>query len=197
MGPDTVLRRDGAASLHRERHVLDAAQVRDGRLEHLRAPAPTLGVPLVHAQQVRREQRRLLAALPRLDLQEHVTRVVRVTGHEDPTQRLPGLLRRLPQHGELLGEGRVVRGELGRRLRVIRGLAPGVVGRHDPSELGVTTAQGPRAGGIGVDGGIGELVLDLRVLGEQGCHGVDHRSTIRRVTDLGRVPPASRRSGHQ
>ena len=51
-------------------------------VEHLGRPALPLGVAQVHPQQVAGEQRRLLAALARLDLEDDVLAVVGVAGHQ-------------------------------------------------------------------------------------------------------------------
>ena len=76
--PRRLAGRGGAARLHRDPHVLVAAEVGLGGVEHLGAPATALGVPQVHPQQVAGEQGRLLAALPRLDLEDDVAVVVGV-----------------------------------------------------------------------------------------------------------------------
>ena len=76
--PDAVAALGHALGLDRQRDVLDAAEVGVLRVEHLGDPAVPLGVPQVHPQQVAGEQRRLLAALAGLDLQDHVLGVVRV-----------------------------------------------------------------------------------------------------------------------
>ena len=73
-----------AAGLHRDRDVLVAAEVGLGRVEDLGLPAAALGVAQVHPQQVAGEQRRLLAALARLDLEDDVLVVVGVARHEQP-----------------------------------------------------------------------------------------------------------------
>ena len=75
-GPDAVPALGHALGLDRDRDVLDAAEVGVLGVEHLGDPAVPLGVAQVHAQQVAGEQRRLLAALARLDLQDHVLGVV-------------------------------------------------------------------------------------------------------------------------
>ena len=61
-----------ALGLHRDGHRLVAAEVGLGGVEHLGLPAAPLGVPGVHAQQVAGEQRRLLAALAGLHLEDRV-----------------------------------------------------------------------------------------------------------------------------
>ena len=68
----------GALALHRHGRVLDPAQAGDGGIQDLGLPAAAFGVTLVHPQQVPGEQRGLLAALARLDLQDDVAIVVRV-----------------------------------------------------------------------------------------------------------------------
>ena len=73
--PDALVR---SRRLDRHRDVLVAAEVGVLRVEDLGRPAAPLGVAQVHAQQVAGEQRRLLAALPRLDLEDDVLVVVGV-----------------------------------------------------------------------------------------------------------------------
>ena len=79
----------GAARAQHHRHVLDAAEVARHRVEHLDLPPAPLGVARVHAGEIACEQRRLLAALPRLDLHDDVVAVVRVARNEQLSQ--PGL----------------------------------------------------------------------------------------------------------
>ena len=102
--------------LDRDGHVLVAAEPGDRGVEDLGLPALPLGVPQVHAQQVSREQRRLLAALAGLDLEDDVLGVERVARHE---QVLEPLLKLGLAAGELLGllgERRVLAGQLQRGL---------------------------------------------------------------------------------
>ena len=56
-------------------------------VEHLGPPAAPLGVAQVHPQQVAGEQRRLLAALARLDLDDHVLVVGRVARQQQRRSR--------------------------------------------------------------------------------------------------------------
>ena len=81
-GPHPVGRARRCLGLDRDRDVLVAAQVGLLRREHLGLPAAPLRVAQVHPQQVAGEQRRLLAALPGLDLDDHVLGVVGVARGE-------------------------------------------------------------------------------------------------------------------
>jgi hypothetical protein len=79
------------AALHGELDVLVAAELALGRADELGLPAALLGVAGVHPDQVAGEQRALVAALPRLDLQQAVLAVGRVARHEqvaDPRLQL-------------------------------------------------------------------------------------------------------------
>src|SRR5450756_1211829 len=71
-----------ATSLDGHGDVLEAAQARLGRVEHLGGPATPFGIAQVHPEQVAREEGGLLAALTGLDLHDHVPGVVRVSRHE-------------------------------------------------------------------------------------------------------------------
>ena len=162
---------DRAPGLDRQLRVLVAAQVRLGGTQQLRRPAHLLRVPRVHPQQVRGEQRRLLAALPRLDLEDHVARVVGVARDEDLAQPGRGRVGRLLQRRQLGGEALVDLRQLGGGLGVVgRGL-PRRVRLRDPAELGVPTAELAGVRGVGVHRRVGQLGLDLRVLGEQRLGG--------------------------
>ena len=68
--------------------VLVAAEVGLGGVEDLGLPAAPLGVAQVHPQQVAGEQRRLLAALARLDLEDDVLVVVGSRGTSSSPQPL-------------------------------------------------------------------------------------------------------------
>ena len=74
-GPD---RSSGRRDRHRHGRRLVAAEVGRSCVEDLGLPALPLGVAQVHPQQVAGEQRRLVAALARLDLEDDVLAVVRV-----------------------------------------------------------------------------------------------------------------------
>jgi hypothetical protein len=96
-----------------------------------RCASPALGVAQVHPQQVAGEEGRLLAALTRLDLEDDVAVVVGVARDEQAAQSVLGGGERGLQGGDLLGEGRVLRGELARGPEVVARGHPGVVGRDD------------------------------------------------------------------
>ena len=78
-----------ALGLHRDGDGLVAAEVGLGGVEDLDLPAPLLGVPGVHAQQVAGEQRRLLAALAGLHLEDRVLVVGRVARHQQAAAAAP------------------------------------------------------------------------------------------------------------
>ena len=63
-------------------HFLGAAAARLAEVEHLELPAAPLGVAGIHAEQVRREERGLVAAGARADFQHDVLGVVGVLGNE-------------------------------------------------------------------------------------------------------------------
>ena len=164
----------GAARLHRDAHVLVAAEVALGGVEHLGAPAPALGVPQVHPQQVAGEQRRLLAALPRLDLEDDVAVVVGVARDQQPAQPVLGGGQGGLERRDLLGEGGVLGGQLAGRAEVVAGADPGVVGGHGRAERGVPLAQLAAAVGVGGDLRVAHLALERGVLVDEGLRGVEH-----------------------
>ena len=146
---------------------LIAAQAGDGGVQDLGLPAAPFGVTLVHPEQVAGEQRGLLAALARLDLQDDVTPVVRVPRHEQLAAAGPRAPRGARPAARLGGEGGVFPGQLARGLLVRRGLLPLVVGVHDRGQLGVAAAQRARLLLVGVDARVGERVLKLGMLANQ------------------------------
>ncbi len=79
-----VVRIGGTGCLHRHGDRLVAAQVGLLGVEHLDLPATSLGELGVHPEQVAGEQRRLLAALAGLDLDQGVRGVVGVARGEQP-----------------------------------------------------------------------------------------------------------------
>ena len=119
--PHPVGRGRRAGRLDGDRDVLVAAEVGLGRGEHLGLPAPALGVPQVHPQQVAGEQRRLLAALARLDLDDHVLGVVGIARGEQLGQPVLQLGDPVGETLGLVGEAGVHRRQFARRLQVAAG----------------------------------------------------------------------------
>ena len=64
-------------------HLLDAARLGLREREQLHLPAAPLGVARVHAEQLAREQRRLVAARAGADLEDHVLVVVGVARDQE------------------------------------------------------------------------------------------------------------------
>ena len=135
---------ESAPAADRDGDVLVAAEVGLLGVEDLGLPALPLGVAQVHPQQVAGEQRRLLAALAGLDLQDHVLAVVGVARQQQLAQLV--LQRALPggQLGRLGGERRSPR-------RPARGRWPGRPGwpraGARPPRSGTAPRTGGRAGG--------------------------------------------------
>src|SRR5207249_4059504 len=77
-----------AAALDEEDHVLETAGAGLAGGHHLDLPALALGVLRVHARQVSGEERRLVAARTRADLDEDVLVVVGVARQEQALQLL-------------------------------------------------------------------------------------------------------------
>ena len=155
-----------------ERDVLVAAQVGLDGVEHLGPPAAALGVAQVHPQQVAGEQRRLLAALPGLDLQHARRR--RRAGRAGRAGRARRRLEHRDARGDLgglRGEGWVLGGELAGRGLVLAGGGELAGCRDDRRQLGVAAAELARVRGVGVHGGVGEGALQLGVLREHRVEG--------------------------
>ena len=163
--PDALVR---CARLDRDRDVLVPAELGVDGVEHLGRPAAALGVAQVHAQQVAGEQRRLRAALPRLDLEDDVLVVVGVLGQQLLAQPVGQLLdRRCSSAVGLGGERRVLAGQLPGGGEVAAGLVEGAGGLD---QRGRARRSAGRAGGrglVGVHRRVGELALQGGVLGEQ------------------------------
>ena len=126
-----------------------------------------LGVADVHPGQVGGEQRRLLAALTGLDLEHDVVGVVRVARRQQIGELGVELVDGGLQLGDLGGERLVVGGQLARGLQVAAGGLQLAVGRNDRRDLGEPPADPAGRGGVGVQAGIGELALQVGVLGQQ------------------------------
>jgi hypothetical protein len=140
-----------------------------GRLvvEDLGGPALALGVAQVHAQEVAGEQGGLVTALPRLDLEDDVLAVVRVAGQQQLAQPRLEHLDALLEGDRLRGERRVLGSQLPSGSEVAVNGVELAGGGHDRGQLGEAPAQRPGPPGVGVDGGIGQRLLDLAVLGHQ------------------------------
>ncbi len=178
-----------ALGLDRDGDRLVAAQVGLGRVDHLDRPAALLGVAGVHAQQVAGEQGRLLAALARLHLEQGVVVVGGVARHQQPAQPLLGDRQPRGDGLGLLGERRVLRGELARGPEVVAERRPVAPGADDRAQLGVAAVELLGQARVGVRLGRGEPPLELVVLGEHALDGFEHGDSPRSVT--------RRRCGHE
>jgi len=155
-----------AAVLDRDGDVLVAAQVGVGGADDLGLPALTLGVPQVHPHQVAGEQRGLLTALSRLDLQDDVFVVVGVAGDEQGAEPLNQFFALGGKLLRLVSEARVLGGQLLGGLDVAFDPVQFPVGGDDGGELGVALGQGACLSLVGVHCWVGELLLQLVVLAE-------------------------------
>ena len=171
------------ARLDRDRDVLVAAELGVDGVEDLGGPAAALRVAQVHAQQVAGEQRRLRAALPRLDLEDDVLVVVGVLGQQLLAQPAGQLLDLRLERRRLGGERRVLAGELTGGREVAAGLLERAGGLDQRRELRVAAAQPPGPRLVGVHRRVGELALQGGVLVEQDGQPVG------RARALGTEPP--------
>ncbi len=147
---------------HRDDRLTDAVEIPRGDRNRLHLQAPALGVARVHAQQLRGEQRRLVATRARPDLDDGVPVVQRVARRQQVGelrlesrhlrhQRVHLLARqrgelRLRATGELAG-----RRQIGGQLQVPPSRA------HDGLEPGVLLPQSFELGGIPGRQGAGSL----------------------------------------
>src|SRR5438093_50132 len=157
----------GAATVDEQDRVLDSAYAGDAGVDDLDPPPLTLGVLRVHADQLRREERGLVAPGAGADLEEDILLVIRITREQEAL--------------ELLLERRLAAGELvDLRLRQLRQLAVAALGQDvarlaDPPEyiavlrealddldgVGVLLAEARVFGRLGEDGGIRQNPGDL------------------------------------
>ena len=169
--PDSLLGLHRVTGLDGQAHVLVAAELGVGGVKNLDGPPHALGVAGVHASQVRGEERRLLTALARLDLNDDVAGVVGVAGHQHLAQAIGGSGLGLGESRKLRGEIGVVGSELTGVIEVGRGVPPCAMGCHDPPELGVAASQAAHGARVGGDGGVGHVPLQVGVLGQQRFDG--------------------------
>ncbi len=161
-----------ALGLDRDRDVLEPAEVGLLAVEHLGDPAVPFGVPQVHPQQVAGEQRRLLAALARLDLEDDVLAVVGVARREQLGELLLQRRDALLQRVGLDREAGVLGGQLAGRGQVGAGLVQLGGGLVDRGQLGEPPADPAGGDLVGVDRRVGQPPLQLGVLVEQRAQAV-------------------------
>ena len=102
----------------------------NGLVEDLDLPAVPFGVADVHPGQVGGEQRGLLAALTRLDLEHDVVGIVRVARGEQVGELVfSSSLDRGFELGDLGGEGRIVGGQFAGGVQIVAGGLELAVGR--------------------------------------------------------------------
>ena len=155
-----------ALALEREDDLLEPAGIGLGQGEHLLLPAARLREPAVHAIEIGREQRRLLAADTTADLDDDVLVVVRVARQEQLAQLAGehrGARLELGQLGlRQLGQFGVARGDrlaiVGDGLRQPAMLTRDLDRAHDTGALARQVAQLRR---IARHLGLGEQPIDL------------------------------------
>ena len=136
-------------------------------VDDLGLPADALGVPEVHPQQVAGEQRRLLAALARLDLEDDVLAVVRVARHEQPPQPLLELAAPRLQLGRPPRRTPASSAASSRAASRSSSAARSSRWSRRSAQLGVPLAERAGQGLVGVDGRVGEPLLELGVFADQ------------------------------
>jgi hypothetical protein len=153
-----------ARALDGDDRLLQPAEAGVARGEGLEAPAVQLGMALVHAVEVAREQGRLLAAGAGADLEDGAPIVRLVLGQERQLDRALELRQPVLERAQLLlGEGAHlgVEGRVGQHLLEAGRLAPrraqGLDAAGDAVQLGIFARQA----GIVLAGDAGHLVAQL------------------------------------
>ena len=147
--------------------LLDPAEIALARGQDLAAPALQIGVALVHAQEVAREQRRLVAAGAGADLQDRVLVVGRVLGQQQQPH-LPLQLGQASRELALLRLHQIRHVGIARHRAELAQFAldrpVGLDGRHHRAEVGKFLGE------LGVAAGrdLGEQRLQLVAAGEDG-----------------------------
>ena len=156
--------------LDRDLNILVAAEVALGALEEFGLPALRFRIVQVHAQEVGRKERALGAALPALDLHDDVTTVIRVARDEESAQLLLRRSEVLLERRDLCGEGVVLLRQFARGGEVLPRLHPVLVRGLHLAELCVAPIDLPGPRGIRVHRRVGELNLQVFVLGQHHSH---------------------------
>ena len=167
-----------ARCTHGQGGGLVAAEVCGLGVEQLGLPAASFAVPQVHVEQVAGEERRLLAPLPRLDLHQRVTVVVRVARGEQRGELVANQVQASRYLGLLRCEVGVLGGEFRGRLRVVGQLVEFVEGLDDLAEFGVSAARRAGARDVRQHGRVGHQGCQLRVLGAHALGSLEHRSSL-------------------
>ncbi len=106
-------------------------------------------------QQVASKQRRFLAALARLDLEDRVAGVVWVARNQDAAQRLRGVLDGRLERRNLCRELGIGVGHAPRGGEILRGRRPRAVSRDDTPELRKAAPERASPPNVGMDAGVG------------------------------------------
>ena len=188
--------RVGAVALDDRRDRLDAADAGVVPVDDLDLPAPPLGVPLVHPEELGREERRLVAARARPDLEKDVTRVVRVLREEEDLQRFLDGGEPLGQRGPL-GRRHLVElvarrqglGQLARAVELALELAVLLHLSDDRLELGQGLLGIPDRAVVLHEGGVREAGPDLVVLAADVFESFEHEglSAVSKPRTAGRI----------
>ena len=166
--------------LHRDRDVLKPPRSDSAAVEDLGLPAAALGVAQVHPQQVAGEQRRLLAALAGLDLEDHVLVVVGVARDQQHAAAAPpSSPRRASRRSASAAKAASSAASSRAAARSSPSLPPlAVRASTTGAELGVALADPAGVGLVGVDAGSAELLLEVGVLGDERLDGLEHRDLL-------------------
>ena len=171
----------GPFALHFGHHFLEAALFGLALAQHGHLETPALGKAHIHAEDLRREERRLLAPRACPHFQDHVPGVLGVLGHQEVAQVgfacLNGLLQlgnlQLGQLPQLGVQGAVGEHLLG-LLQLAEAAALGVPGVHHGLELAAQLAQLPQPLHVADDGRVLELGFDFLELAVEGFEMIEH-----------------------
>ncbi len=182
----------GAIALDLGRGLLEAARIRVALVQHRDLEAPALREADVHAEQLRGEQRGLLAAGAGTDLEDHILGVGGILGNEQALDLGLALGDGLLQIGDLhLGHlaelrihGLVAQDEFG-LLELLQPGALGLEGQHHRLQFRTELGELPQALGIRHHGRILQLRLHFLEAGLDGFKLVEHDPPLLLPPDSG------------
>ena len=151
---------------------LNPPQICDLRVHHFKMPAGLLSISLVHAQQVAGKQRRLLAALTGLDLEDRIGIVVWVPRRQQPGEPDRDLLNTRPKSIRLVCKRRVLVRELEGSLMIRYQLPVAAQSLDYWMQSRITTAGPAHQHRVSVRRGVSQLFLEPIMFGDEGVRAL-------------------------